>query len=247
MTSDSRAFTVVQTLIGMLAAGLSAWLVASGVLALSHEPMGPWLIARAGGLTSYLLLVALVCTGLVLSHPWRNRITRPPTATRLRIHATLTVGTLAFTTLHVVALAVDEHAHVGWQGVFLPLASDYRPVPVTLGVIGMYAGLVAGLTAAMAGRLAARIWWPVHKVAALSLVLVWGHSVLAGSDTPALLAVYLGTGGLVLALATSRYTARTSADLVAELTRTSQPKSTDLHLVDKHADKHVDKQRSSRS
>ena len=103
---------------------------------------------------------------------------------------------------------------------------------MTLGVIGLYAGLVAGLTASMAGRLAARIWWPVHKAAAISLVLVWAHSVLAGSDTPALLALYLGTGGLVLVLAITRYAARTTADRVAEMTRTAQPTTTDLHLVD---------------
>jgi len=232
VSTDSRARTALHATVGMLAAGASSWLVARGVLALSHEPMGPWLIARSGGLTSYLLLVALVCTGLVLAHPWRTRISRPTTATRLRIHAALASATLVFTVLHVVALAVDGHAGVGWRGALIPLVSDYRPVPVTLGVIGVYAGLVAGLTASMAGRLAARIWWPVHKAAAISLVLVWGHSVLAGSDTPELLAVYLGTGGLVLALAVSRYTARTTADRVAQMSRTAQPTTTDLHLVD---------------
>jgi hypothetical protein len=231
MPTDLRKSTTLHVTIGMLAAGGSSWLVARGVLALSHQPMGPWLLARAGGLTSYLLLVALVCTGLVLAHPWRTRITRPATATRLRVHAALASGTFVFTVLHVVALAVDKHAGVGWRGALLPLASDYRPVPVTLGVIGVYAGLVAGLTASMAGRLAARIWWPVHKTAASSLVLVWAHSILAGSDTPALLALYLGSGGLVLVLAISRYTARTTADRVVELARTAQPATSDLHPV----------------
>ena len=93
MSTDLRSSAAVHTTIGMLAAGASSWLVARGVLALSREPMGPWLLARAGGLTSYLLLVTLVCTGLVLAHPWRTRITRPTTATRLRIHAALATGT----------------------------------------------------------------------------------------------------------------------------------------------------------
>ncbi len=238
-TDSPRTRATLHTVLAMLAAGASSWLVARGVLALSEEPMGPWLLARAGGLTSYLLLVALVCTGMVLAHPWRSRISRPATATRLRIHAALATGTLVFTVLHVVALAVDEHAGVGWAGVLLPMASSYRPVPVTLGVIGLYAGLVAGLTASMAGRFAARIWWPVHKAAAISLVLVWAHSVLAGSDTPALLTLYLGTGGLVLALAVSRYVARTTSDQVADLAAASQPRTNDLHLVEE--------QRSARS
>ncbi len=232
LADPPRSRTALYMVVGMLAAGGSSWLVARAVLSLSREPMGHWLLARAGGLTSYLLLVALVCTGLVLAHPAGNRITRPTTATRLRVHAALASGTLAFTLLHVVALALDEHAGVGWQGALLPLASTYRPVPVTLGVVGLYAGLVAGLTASMAGRLAARFWWPVHKFAAVSLVLVWAHSILAGSDTPALLAVYLGTGGLVLALAVSRYVARTTTDRVADLAATARPTTTELHLVD---------------
>ena len=101
------------------------------------------------------------------------------------MHVSLAVFTLAFTALHVVVLATDSYAGVGWRGALVPMAATYRPVPVTLGVIGVYAGLLAGLTAALAGRVTARIWWPIHKVAALSLVLVWVHGVLAGSDTRA--------------------------------------------------------------
>ena len=232
MSDRSSGFTTVaRATVAVLAAGVSGWMVARGVLALSDRPMGPWLLARAGGLTSYLLLVALVATGLLLAHPRLARMRRPDATTRLRLHVGLAVGTLVFTVLHVVALAVDEHAGVGWQGALLPLASTYRPVPVTLGVIGLYAGVAAALTASAAGGLAARVWWPVHKVAAVSLVLVWVHSVLAGSDTPALLVLYLATGAAVLLLAVSRYVARTTADEVAERARRAQPVTSDLHVV----------------
>ena len=126
--------------------------------------------------------------------------------------------TLALTVLHVVVLATDHYAGVGWRGTFVPMGASYRPVPVTLGVIGLYAGLLAGLTAALSGRrLVARIWWPVHKVAAGALALVWAHGVFAGIDTPLWLWLYLLTGAGILALAVWRYVARTPADLVAEL------------------------------
>ena len=88
---------------------------------------------------------------------------------------------------------------------------------MTLGVIALYAGLLAGLTAALAGRVAVRIWWPVHKVALLTLVLVWAHSTFAGSDGPLLRPMYLLTGAAVIALAVSRYVARTPADRRQEL------------------------------
>jgi len=213
---------VVRLVAVMAACGVSAavtgWLVGTMAVAVSGNRNAPWIIGRAAGLSAYLLMVLLVATGLVLSHPGRARLRRPRPATRIRLHVSLAVFTLALTVLHVVVLATDSYAGVGWRGTLVPMGSTYRPVPVTLGVIAMYAGLLAGLTAELSGRrIAARVWWPVHKVAAIALLLAWGHGVLAGIDSPLLLWLYLSTGSAVLVLAGWRYTARTPRDLVDEL------------------------------
>jgi hypothetical protein len=199
-------------------AGVTGWLVGGTASSVAGNHNAPWIIGRAAGLSSYLLLVALVATGLVLSHPGRARLRRPRAATRIRLHVSLAVFTLALTVLHVVVLATDSYAHVGWHGALVPMGSAYRPVPVTLGVIGSYAGLLAGVTASLSGRrLVSRAWWPIHKVASVSLLLVWVHGVAAGIDTPSLLGLYLVTGAGVLALAVWRYLARTPAELVDEV------------------------------
>jgi len=125
--------------------------------------------------------------------------------------------------VHVVVLATDEYAKVGWWGALLPMASRYRPAAVTLGVLGAYCGLATGLTAALAGRLARRIWWPLHKVAAVALALVWAHGVLAGSDRAALRLMYLATAAGILLLALTRYAARTPADRFRELAGPRRP------------------------
>jgi hypothetical protein len=201
-----------------ISAATSAALVGHTVAGVSGNRDRLWILGRAAGLSAYLLLVLLVLLGLVLSHPWRTRLQRPSAATRIRVHVSLAVFTLAFVTLHVLVLATDSYAGVGLRGALVPMAAGYRPVAVTMGVLGAYAGLLAGLTAALAGRVSARVWWPIHKVAAVSLVLVWGHGVLSGSDSTPLLALYAGSGALVVALALSRYGARTPTDRVAELT-----------------------------
>ncbi len=219
-----RAGRRLLTIVAVTAsAGVSAWLVGRAFAGVSGNKQAPWILGRAAGVTSYGLLVALVALGLVLSHPWRTRFARPSTATRIRLHVSLAAFTFAFTTLHVVVLATDSYAGVGLRGALIPMAATYRPVAVTMGVIGLYAGLLAGLTAALAGRVTARIWWPIHKVSALSLVLVWVHGVLAGSDTRLILAVYLTTGPALALLALSRYAARTPADRVEELTSAAEP------------------------
>lgn len=214
-----RVATLVALVLGFaLSAGLTGWLLGQVAQSVSGNRNAPWIIGRAAGVSAYLLLVLLVLTGLVLSHPGRAKLRRPNAATRIRLHVSLAVFTVALTVLHVVVLATDSYAHVGWRGTFVPMGSAYRPVPVTLGVIGLYAGLLAGLTAALSGhRVIARVWWPIHRVAIVALVLVWGHGVLAGIDTPALLGLYLVTGAAAVGLAGWRYTARTPADLVEEL------------------------------
>lgn len=215
-TAATTAGAVLAALAGSAAVGLAAWTVVTTLKGVS--PVS-WVLGRASGLTSYLLLLALVVTGLVLSHPWVRGMRRPSPAGRLRLHIALATFTLAFTVLHVVVLATDPWAQVGWRGALLPLASTYRPAPVTLGVLALWAGLLTGITARLAGSVAARIWWPVHKVAAGILVLVWSHSVLAGSDTPTLRWFYVSTGVAVIGLAITRYGARTPTDRVAELNR----------------------------
>ena len=200
-----------------LSAIASSFLIGTAVASIASDRMAPWILGRAAGITSYVLVLALVIMGLLLSPPRRAQWSRPSSATRIRIHVSLSVFTLVFDALHIVVLATDKYAGVGWWGSFVPMGSSYRPVAVTLGVIGMYAGLAAGLTAALAGRVSQRIWWPIHKVAIVSLILVWIHGVLAGIDTPALLGMYLVTGLAVLLLAISRYVAKGPNDELADL------------------------------
>jgi hypothetical protein len=218
--NDAARDTVRRVMVVVVAAaagGATMWLLGRAAAAVAGSRTAPWIIGRASGVTAYLLLFTVVATGLALAHPWRTRIRRPSSPTRIRIHAALTTFTLAFTVLHIVVLATDEYAGVGWRGAILPMGATYRPVPVTLGLVGLYAGLLAGLTAALAGRVTARLWWPLHKVAAVSFGLVWAHGLLAGSDNVTLRAGYLVTGAVVVALAVSRYVTTTPADRFASV------------------------------
>ncbi|MEO8329254.1 MAG: ferric reductase-like transmembrane domain-containing protein [Candidatus Nanopelagicales bacterium] len=200
-----------------VSAAITGWLIGTTVTGLLGNQNAPWILGRSAGITAYGLMALLVATGLVLAHPLRARISVPSTTTRIRLHIGMAAFTLAFTVLHIVVLAMDEYADVGWAGAFLPMQSGYGPLAVTLGVVGLYSGVIAGLTAALAGRWAARVWWPIHKVAVVAFVLVWGHGVLAGSDSKPLLTFYLASGGALLALAISRYAMRTPRDRVDEL------------------------------
>lgn len=201
---------------------LTGWLVGSAIRSVAPERNAPWIIGRASGLTCLALLTAVSISGLLLAHPWRARRRRPHRSSHLRLHVSLAAFTLALFVVHVVVLATDEWARVGWWGAFLPMASDYRPLPVTFGVLAGYSGLVSGLTATFAGRWTARAWWPLHRFATAALVLSWLHGLTAGSDSVALLPCYLGSGVLVLLVGASRYVAVSPSDRVRSLIEASR-------------------------
>ncbi|NNN10199.1 MAG: hypothetical protein HKL85_13535 [Acidimicrobiaceae bacterium] len=171
-----------------------------------HSRYFPWLTGRALGIAAYLALTALVVLGVWIRHPWRLRRPLIHSETRLRVHATLATATIALVAGHLIVLASDKYAGVGWIGAFVPFKAVYRPTAVALGVIAMLFMVLLFATARSAGRVGARHWLAYHRLAAANFALVWFHGVLAGTDTAALRLLYVATGGFVLFLTLTRYT-----------------------------------------
>lgn len=177
-----------------------------------HSKNFPWITGRALGIAGYLSLTALVAVGLWLRHPWRLRLQFGHAETRLRVHATLGLATVALILGHLIFLATDRYAGVGWAGAFVPGLSHYRRVPVGLGVGAFEFLLLVGATARFAGRRWTRHWLGIHQLASVTFALSWFHGVLAGTDTAALRLVYVVTGALVTLLIVSRaFVARTGS------------------------------------
>jgi len=158
----------------------------------------PWVAARALGITAYLLLSLEVAAGVWLSHP---RNSGDPRTSRVVFpwHELLSVFTVAFLALHIVLLALDPYAGIDWVGAFVPGFSQYRPVPVAIGSVALYALIITAVTAKWTRLLPAGWWLKIHRLTALVWLMAWVHGVTAGTDAIALLPMYLLTGGLVLA------------------------------------------------
>ncbi len=163
-----------------------------------------WLAARAAGIVAYLLLTLQVVIGLVLSHP-TNQSTWKLSKVLFPWHEGAWVFVLAFLTAHVVSIVLDPYAGVGVAGAFIPGLSAYRSAPVALGTLALYSLIVTGATARYTKLLPSGMWLQIHRIAIVVFVLAWLHGVLAGTDSAALLPVYLLTGVAVLAAAAYRY------------------------------------------
>jgi DMSO/TMAO reductase YedYZ heme-binding membrane subunit len=167
----------------------------------------PWVAARALGITAYLLLVAQVGLGLILSHP-RNLATWHLSKPLAPWHELLTVFAFAFLALHIALLAVDPYAKVGWVGALVPGFSEYRPPAIAVGTVALYALIITTVTARWTRLIPGGAWLLVHRLAALGFLGSWVHAILAGTGGATLLPLYLATGLPVLALGVHRWWAR---------------------------------------
>ena len=159
---------------------------------------------RATGITTYLLLTGLVGLGLILSHP-TNQSTWKLSRRLFPWHENLFVFVVAFLAAHVVSIILDPWAGVGIAGSFVPGLSAYRTAPVALGTLGLYAALVSGVTGRWTKLLPPGLWLKLHRFALVAWVLSWMHGLLAGTDSPPLLPMYLATGLLVVGAGAYRY------------------------------------------
>jgi DMSO/TMAO reductase YedYZ heme-binding membrane subunit len=163
-----------------------------------------WLGARAAGFMALLLLSFQVVVGLVLSHP-TNKSTWRLSKLLFPWHDHAWLFTIAFVVVHVVSIATDRFANVGWLGAVVPGLSEYRTVPVALGTLGLYALLITGLTARLTRLLPAGWWLKLHRLSLGVLALAWAHGMLAGTDTFDAAAIYGATFVSVGLAAAYRY------------------------------------------
>lgn len=209
--SERAASAVSSVLTASLAFVLplgAGFAVASAFVSSIHNKNFPWVTGRALGIAGYLALSALVALGLWMRHPWRFRLEMFHPETRLRAHATLGVATIVLILGHLVCLASDHYAGVGWVGAILPGLSHYRRAAVGLGVGAFELLLVIAATARFAGRRGTKHWLTIHRLASATFALTWFHGVLAGTDTSALRLVYVVSGTLIASLIGTRVFAR---------------------------------------
>ena len=140
-----------------------------------------WDVARAGGLTAYLLLTLAVALGLALS--LRLQSPRWPRIINSELHNFLTLLASIFTVVHVLAVWIDPFTHFSWSAVFLPLASTYRPFWMAFGIVGLYLGIAIFISTWLRPHIGYALWRRLHVLTLGVYGLVTVHGIATGSDT----------------------------------------------------------------
>jgi len=160
-----------------------------------------WDVARAGGFTAYVLLTLAVVVGLMLSTKVQSP-SRWPRLLNSELHNFLTLLSAIFMVVHVLAVWLDPFTHFGWNEIFIPLASHYRPVWMALGIVALYLGIAIGLSTWLRPRIGYTWWRRLHVLTLGIYALVTVHGIGTGSDTHTWwgLGIYLVSVALVAPL-----------------------------------------------
>ena len=120
-------------------------------------------------------------------------------------HENVWLFVLGFLGAHIVSIILDPFAGVGLAGAFVPGLSSYRTAPVAIGTLALYGLLITGVTARYTKLLPPGVWLTIHRVGIAVFVLGWMHGLLAGTDSMALMALYVVLGCAVGGAAAYRY------------------------------------------
>lgn len=140
-----------------------------------------WYLARSSGIVAMVLLVLSVVWGVLLATRALKPYDRP--AWLLDLHKWLGGTAIVMTALHLLGLVMDDWIHFGFTDLFVPGASDFKPLAVTFGILSMYLMIAVQVSSYMRKRLSARVWRGIHVT---SYGMVWGaalHAGMAGTDT----------------------------------------------------------------
>jgi predicted ferric reductase len=153
-----------------------------------------WYLARSTGIVAWVLATASVVWGMALAT--RALGAKPKAPWLLDLHRYLGGLTVLFTAGHVFALIADSYVEFDLIDVLVPGASDWKPLPVALGVVALWFLVGIELSSLLMKRLPRRLWHAVHLTSFAVYVLATIHFLTAGTDSTNL-AVRVAAAGSV--------------------------------------------------
>ena len=163
---------------------------------MKHDPTF-WLLARASGLTAYVLLTASILAGLVVKSKPFGKAVKP--ATTVDLHKILALLGLSMLALHGVALVLDETIEIGIGALVVPGLAPYRPLWTAMGVLAGELMLLVYVSFPLKKRIGHKNWRRLHWATYATFLMGTAHGVMAGSDSgqPWAIALYLAAVGAV--------------------------------------------------
>jgi predicted ferric reductase len=156
-----------------------------------------WILARASGLTAYVLITVSMLAGLVVkSRPFGAKLKAASAVDAHRFLTSLALGAVA---VHAATLVLDSSVQIGLRQLLVPFTASYRPLWTGLGVLAAELAIVVAASFSLRKRIGGRAWRRLHWATYAIFALATAHGLAAGTDTsrPWVFDIYLGSVGAV--------------------------------------------------
>jgi predicted ferric reductase len=172
---------------------------------------GEWLVIRGSGIVAFALLSAAVIWGLLASTKVLRSVVKAKPLTWF--HESLGIGALVATLVHVFVLSIHDFLEFSWAEILIPGMSDWRRLPIALGVVASYGLVVVSMSFYMKKRIGQRAWRSIHYGSFGVFVASLIHGIQAGSDSahPMVIGIYLGSVVVIMSLLAHRLISASAA------------------------------------
>ncbi len=140
-----------------------------------------WYLTRATGIVALILLTATIVLGVLGTGRVATR--RWPRVVTAGLHRNLALTSTALVAVHVITTVLDPYAPISLAAAFIPFASSYRPIWLSLGAIAFDLLLAVLLTSLLRDRLTRRAWHGVHLLVYACWPIALWHGLGTGTDT----------------------------------------------------------------
>lgn len=139
-----------------------------------------WVAERATGITGLVLLSLSTFLGAVLSAGWRSP--RFPEVRSVSLHRNISLMTLVFVLLHVVAAIADQYVQIPLASAIIPFTADYKMVWVGLGTIAFDLLLAVLITSYLRDKINPRLWRLIHDLTYILWAVATIHTLGAAYE-----------------------------------------------------------------
>jgi predicted ferric reductase len=160
--------------------------------------MALWYASRATGLTSLVLLTAVVALGAL--NGGRFSSARWPRFAVAGVHRNLSLLTVAFLVVHIATAVIDPYAGIAWLNAVLPFSSSYHAFWLGLGAVAFDLFVALIVSSLLRPRIDVRIWRAIHWAAYVCWPVALAHGLGIGGTDSRLGWVLVLTGVCVLAV-----------------------------------------------
>lgn len=180
-----------------------------------------WIIARATGLTAYILLTLSVLAGLVVkTRPLGRALKTAAVTDTHRFLSLLALGSIA---VHGLALVLDKTVRIGLTALLVPGLAGYRPVATGLGVVAAELAALIIVSFRFRRRIGAWNWRRLHWATYLVFALATAHGLAAGTDSTRAWTSALYLGAVFSVAVATAWRALTSLTRPKGATRVQDP------------------------